>query len=454
MPQGKPQDGRTLTALEPQSPSGSAESERAGPPTGQRPVAVDLFSGAGGFTLGLEQAGFDVVAAVEYDPVHAATHEFNFPDTAMVCAGVSDLAASDLRGRACLGNRRIDLVVGGPPCQGFSLIGKRAIEDTRNRLVFDFHRLVVGMEARYFIMENVPGMKAGAQAGLLAELVSAFSESGYECRPVSLLTATDFGVPQERTRLFLVGAASGEAPPRPPSPTTSPTGLLLPRCPTVWDAFGDLPEVQDYPELLDCDETRADFTKPTAYAEEMRCLALALDDYSYGRLWNPDLLTSSMRTVHTPESIRRFEETPPGSVEPVSRFLRLKPDGFCNTLRAGTDSKRGAHTSPRPIHPFAPRVVTVREAARLHSFPDWFRLHATKWHGFRQVGNAVAPRVGRAMGRSVMDALGHIPKAPAGTVALGDTTLLTLSMSEAAEHYGVPSDVVGRRDRPRQRRAS
>lgn len=176
-------------------------------------------------------------------------------------------------------------------------------------------------------------------------------------------------------------------------------------------------------------------------------------DYSYPRMWDPDVLTSSMRTVHTGKSIRRFDATPPGTIEPVSRFLRLDPNRYCNTLRAGTDSKRGAYTSPRPIHPITPRVITVREAARLHSFPDWFRLHSTKWHGFRQVGNAVAPRVGRAMGEVIVRALGLSSTVPSRRTALGDPTLLSLTMAAAAEHFGVPVDVVGQRDRA-SRRAS
>src|SRR5439155_12575738 len=100
------------------------------------------------------------------------------------------------------------------------------------------------------------------------------------------------------------------------------------------------------------------------------------------------LLTSSMRTIHTRLSVERFQATAPGTTEPVSRFYRPHPSGVCNTLRAGTGSERGAYTSPRPIHPKLPRVISVREAARIHGFPDWFRLHRSKWHGFRQIGNA------------------------------------------------------------------
>jgi DNA (cytosine-5)-methyltransferase 1 len=107
-----------------------------------RPVAIDLFSGAGGMSLGMEQAGFDVVAAVEIDPVHAAVHKCNFPNCATLCRDISKLKGPEIRNAANLGNRKVDLVVGGAPCQGFSLIGHRALEDPRNALVKQFVRIV------------------------------------------------------------------------------------------------------------------------------------------------------------------------------------------------------------------------------------------------------------------------------------------------------------------------
>jgi DNA (cytosine-5)-methyltransferase 1 len=147
-------------------------------------------------------------------------------------------------------------------------------------------------------------------------------------------------------------------------------------------------------------------------------------------------LTSSARTVHTATSIARFAATPQGEVEPVSRFLRLAEDGLCNTLRAGTGAERGAFTSPRPIHPRLARVISVREAARLHSFPDWFRLHATKWNGFRQIGNAVPPRLGRALGGAIVRALELELTKPTTVLEPGDDSLLRLAMKDAAAQVG------------------
>jgi DNA (cytosine-5)-methyltransferase 1 len=127
----------------------------------KRPVAVDLFAGVGGLSLGFEQAGFDIVAAVEMDPIHAATHKINFPHCAVICRDVRTLTGVEIRAAANLGNRTIDAVIGGPPCQGFSLIGHRVLDDPRNSLVFHFLRIVGELRPRTFVMENVPGMATG-----------------------------------------------------------------------------------------------------------------------------------------------------------------------------------------------------------------------------------------------------------------------------------------------------
>ena len=155
-----------------------------------------------------------------------------------------------------------------------------------------------------------------------------------------------------------------------------------------------------------------------------------------------------MRTVHTDLSRKRFSETRHGDTEPVSRFHKLDPQGICNTIRAGTASDHGAFTSPRPIHPFSPRCITVREAARLHSYPDWFRLHVTKWHGFRQIGNSVPPLLGRAAASKVVEAIGWAPRKPEAPVQRGNPTLLSLDMSQASARYGVRADVIPKRTRP------
>jgi DNA (cytosine-5)-methyltransferase 1 len=414
---------------------------------GLRPIGIDLFAGAGGLSLGFEQAGFDVAAAIEIDPIHCAVHEFNFPNCAVVCADASQIDGERIREAAALSGAPIDVVFGGAPCQGFSLIGHRALDDSRNRLILEFLRLTVELDARYFVFENVKGLTIGDHRRLLDELIEAFDGEGYNVvEPYRVLNAADFGVPQDRRRLFLMGAKKGLRLPKYPDPATASRT-------TVWEAIGDLPDADDYRELVESDAiVNAKFGKASAYARVLRGLAEDADDRSYPRAWDTKRLTSSMRTEHTPLSQRRFKATECGKVEPVSRFLRLDPDGICNTLRAGTGSDRGAFTSPRPIHPHEPRCITVREAARLHSYPDWFRFHATKWHGFRQIGNSVPPLLGRAVATELARAIGVEAKRATDRVKPGPERLLWMTMSEAAGHYGVSGSVVGRRLRPNEKR--
>ncbi len=411
----------------------------------RRPVGIDLFAGAGGLSLGFEQAGFDIEAAIEIDPVHCAVHEFNFPNCTAICDDVSKLTGADVRKAAKLGNRRVDVVFGGAPCQGFSLIGKRALDDPRNRLLLEFLRLTVELDANYFVFENVKGLTIGRHKQLLQELVDAFHQNGYEVLlPYRVLNAADFTVPQDRQRLFLMGAKKGLALPLYPAPAGRQT--------SVWDAIGDLPDANRYTELIESDSVdKAKFGKASRYAKVLRGALEDVDNFSYPRAWNPKRLTSSMRTEHTSLSQERFAATAPGKVEPISRFLKLNPEGISNTLRAGTGSDRGAFTSPRPIHPYVPRCITVREAARLHSYPDWFRLHATKWHGFRQIGNSVPPLLGRAVASQVLRAMKIVPQRPPHTLDLGSESLLRMTVGSAARYYGVSDGVVGRRLRPGDR---
>lgn len=319
------------------------------------------------------------------------------------------------------------------------MIGKRALDDPRNELVHHFVRLVLELRPAYVVFENVKGLTLGKQRLFLDEIIQAFAPAYRIQTPYRVLNAADYGVPQNRHRLFLMGARLDHALPSYPETLAS--------SPTVGEAIGDLPDADDYEEPFVGDSTRVDFGESSQYSALLRGIERGRTDYSYQRRFDPDVLTASLRTTHTPESRARFARTDCGDTEPTSRFRRLDPAGLCNTLRAGTASDRGAFTSPRPIHPIFPRVITDREAARLHSYPDWFRFHVTKWHGFRQIGNSVPPLLGHAVARDVARALDYRPQAPRSTISLGDPRLLTLSMTEASDRYGVPSDVIPRRRR-------
>lgn len=403
-----------------------------------RPIAVDLFAGAGGLSLGFEQAGFDIMASVEIDPIHCSAHKYNFPMCKTICRSVVDVTGEYVREVSGIGDKEIDVVIGGAPCQGFSLIGKRALDDDRNKLVYHYVRLVLELKPKYFIFENVKGLTVGKHKQFLVEIMDAFKDGGYDVvSDYKVLNAADYGVPQDRRRLFLMGGRKGMALPSYPEPLSIRT--------TVGDAIGDIPDAEKYPELWGRDWVDAKFGEQSLYSSYLHGVGKDPSDFSYPRIFNKDKLTCSLLTDHSDISRGRFVETFPDTVEPISRFKKLSMNGLCNTLRAGTASDRGAFTSPRPIHPIYPRVITVREAARLHSYPDWFRFHVTKWHGFRQVGNSVPPMLARSVGLQIMKVLGVTPKKPTKKIKLGDESLVAISMSDAASMFGVSSNVIAKR---------
>ena len=319
-----------------------------------RPVAVDAFCGAGGFSLGLEQAGFDVKLAFDADPIHAATHAANFPRSATLTA-----EAESVTGEVIVESIGAvpDLLAGGPPCQGFSAIGGRRADDPRNALVFDFARLVAEARPRYFLFENVAGFMQKPYSAIREELFSRFVSAGYSIvQPIQILDAADFDVPQRRKRVFLLGYADGETPPSYPMPHGGR--------PSVWEAIGDLPSLANRSEHFERDQFSGDLGMPSPYAAALR----RSDAQPIGGF---------LRTRHSIAVARRFARTKPGDREQVSRFDRLDSAGISTTLRAGTPKGRGKFTAARPIpsgraalHYSARSCSTVVVSRRVRVSPD------------------------------------------------------------------------------------
>lgn len=372
-----------------------------------KPIAIDLFSGVGGMSLGIKQAGFRVIGAFDAESLHIRTYKKNFPSVKAHAIDLARTTSSELRRLSQCQYQDIDLVFGGPPCQGFSIGGHRKVNDDRNLLVFDFIRLVRGLRPKYFILENVQGLLSKRHEITLDLVLKRSKLAGYRMtQDIRVLNAADFGVPQRRKRVFILGYRSDCAPIFYPEP------IAIRNCegkdyqPVVSDALDDLPVGNGVEYLFNQDRYDGLFAEPSShYAKLMRNLIQEEGD-RYSKYRAPTkILTGCLRTRHDPEVIRRFRDTMPGSVEPISRYIRLSSSGLAPTLRAGTGPERGSHTSPRPIHPIEPRCITVREGARLHSFPDWFQFHAAKWHAFRQIGNSVPPRLARAVGQAVHAAI-------------------------------------------------
>lgn len=404
-----------------------------------RPIALDLYSGAGGLSLGLEQAGFDVVAAAEFDPIHALTHRYNFPTAPVLCADLGQTTADDVTAIAAKGwalsgrqgSLDIDAIVGGPPCQGFSVGGVRNPDDERNSQLLTFVELVTALQPKVFLLENVAGLLEPRFAELRHEAIGLLVDAGYTVSGLQgTVNAAKFGVPQSRRRVLVMGSRDGAVP--------SLTGDAASVC--VADAIGGLPDIASYQRLLRSDEVTlrdADLVNllagPSVYGRLLAGVDRSDTDFSHPRKFDQTILTNSLRTVHTAKTAQRFRRTEQGSVERVSRLYRLDEDGISRTLRAGTSGDRGSHTSPRPIHPTKARVITVREAARLHGYPDWFRFNATNWHGHRQVGNSVPPPLAAAAGHMLMKALGLRAESPEGMgLRLGDPAWLRQNKTQAA----------------------
>ena len=363
-----------------------------------KPIGVELFCGVGGMTLGFERAGFNVAGAFDFDCRSVEYHSLNFPHSQTFQRDVATLSAAEVVELCQLKDAHIDVLFGGPPCQGFSEIGRKYDGDERNLLILEFARLVRDLKPQYFVVENVRGLLYDYSKCILTKFVRSIRRSGYQIvEPIRLLDASNYGVPQRRRRAFILGYLRELRPPEYPKGYAE--GAHSPP-PTVSDAIGDLPDITCIDELLVNDFYNGPLGKPSTYAQQLRSSA---QQRAHAGIATG--LTGCLRTVHSDETVARFSATTPGTYEPKSRCYRLKADGVAFTLRAGSDPNNGSFTAARPIHPAQPRCITTREAARLHSFPDWFQFHPTKWHGFRQVGNSVPPMLAQAVASEIYKAI-------------------------------------------------
>ena len=347
--------------------------------SGQRRI-VDLFAGVGGLSLGARQAGFQVVAAFDNDPVLSSSFSANFADTCVIGRDLSTVGGDAVRAAA---GGRPDGIVGGPPCQGFSVIGKRIASDPRRDLLREFFRIVSDVSPPFFVMENVKGLGYSDARGVLDDGLSLVNDKYSVCGPTTL-NAAEFGAATSRSRLFVMGIHKecGD-----PLSVQDFESLRRPAA-TVKEAISDLVGA------VRC-EDRDGFDYWTI-TRRGRCHEYAR------RLRSEDGRFSGHRgTAHSKRVVDRFRKVRQGEMDPVGRHPRLKWSGQCPTLRAGTGSDRGSYQSVRPIHPDLPRVITVREAARLQGFPDGFRFHPTIWHSFRMIGNSVCPMMARAIFRAI-----------------------------------------------------
>lgn len=359
------------------------------------PIVIDAFSGVGGLSLGAARAGFKIAAAIELDERALATHKINFPNTAHIRKDVSLLSAEALLTELSLRPRSVHGLIGGPPCQGFSHIGRQAADDPRNSLFGSFFRLVAQLRPAFFLAENVPGLLADRNTQTRLDALSLIPKDYCLLQPIKV-KASDYGAPTTRTRIFFIGydptriAAMTEADFL-PKPTTDDV--------RVGDALRHLPKLRAHWSTLEESWRAVGELGDSAFEQRIKDAVPAMigDKDAISLYRNKRLASGFLGTAHTAKTIERFSLLRFGEFDAVSKGTRLDPGGYCPTLRAGTGPERGSFQAVRPIHPRSPRVISPREAARLQGFPDWFQFHPTKWHAFRQIGNSVSPIVAEAL---------------------------------------------------------
>jgi DNA (cytosine-5)-methyltransferase 1 len=377
---------------------------------GTMPDAVSLFSGCGGFCEGIELAGFTVKAAVEIDRFAAETYRYNFGHSSLLESDIRGFLGSNLRThRHQFDLGHIDLVFGGPPCQGYSQIGTRDLADERNGLYNEFARVVEELRPRIFLMENVPNLLLLNKGHFRDLILRKFRSIGYSNTTFLKVSAADFGVPQIRQRVFFFGTRDEQ-----PFPYDLQdfSERVLARMTqkqhfTVWDAIGDLPA-----EVVKSGET-IPYPRSGQYTNFQKMMRLDSDYPPYKRAVKRHRGIGTHRAVlhnhHTKEIQERRKHLisflKPGEKADSlpkeiwngrrpEKWRRLHPDLPSYTILAQMHRDLSEW-----VHPKLERWITVREAARLQSFHDGFVFVGSEWQQLKQIGNAVPPLLAFAAGK-------------------------------------------------------
>jgi DNA (cytosine-5)-methyltransferase 1 len=367
---------------------------------GMRPFrCVDLFSGAGGFSAGLQKEGFRTIFAVEIDPDACATFRANHQGVDLFQDNIAKLSTSDLLQRLHVKSEDLELLVGGPPCQGFSTVGSKKVDDPRNQLFQHYFRIVEKLRPKFVIFENVTGFKRLYFGRAFESVCAEFERLDYEVE-AHILNAVQYGVPQQRERTIVVGFEKGTRFlwPSPTHAMLDEELLIVPgdlrKVVTLGAALGDLPPISSG-EVSD------------------RYFCSPQNDYQRERRQGMVELTEHEGPCHGPKLLEVIGHVPDGGCI-LDVPQRLRPRGYFNNTyarlwwdRPSTTITRnfGTPSSSRCIHPLCNRGLTTREGARLQSFDDDFRLVGARASKNLQIGNAVPPLLAAALGRAVKASL-------------------------------------------------
>ena len=347
-----------------------------------KPKVIDLFAGVGGMSLGFEKQGFDIIVANECDPSIAESYKENHKKTKMI---VGDITTLDLKESFGKYKGEVDVVIGGPPCQGFSQKGKRkTIHDERNFLFKYYVKVVELVKPKYFVMENVPNLLTAEKGYFKKEIEELFNAMGYSLT-MGVLNASDYGVPQNRKRAVIIGKLNGKALNLP---------VPLNKKVTIWDAISDL-------AYLESGEGK----------EEQLYLNAPETDYQKKLRKNSKCLYNHIATKHSKVALERLALIPENAGREVlpeehltksiysGTWTRMRRDEISVTITTRFDTP----SSGKFTHPFLNRAITVREAARIQSFPDDFKFVGNKSSQMKQVGNAVPPLLASAIAKVIIN---------------------------------------------------
>ncbi|MDE5808169.1 MAG: DNA cytosine methyltransferase [Muribaculaceae bacterium] len=338
---------------------------------------IDLFCGCGGLSLGFERAGFNVMLGIDVWKDALRTFQYNHKTSQVLQADLSKLDPAETR--SMLDGRRVDVIIGGPPCQGFSIAGKRIVDDIRNKLYKNFVNFVAFYKPKAFIMENVPNVLAIGEGAVREAILKDFSDLGYTVE-YQVLTASDYGVPQNRKRAIFVGFRNGH---HFVFPKPYETDKI-----TSEEALSDLPEHSvDDGDPYPC-EARSD------YQLQMRC--------------NSSSIFNHQTTIHKKKTVEIISLVPDGG-NYKDLPLELQETRKVHIAWTRLNSKKPSFTIDtghrHHFHYSYNRIPTARESARIQSFPDDFLFTCSRTSQLKQIGNAVPPLLGYAIAKSLLEQL-------------------------------------------------
>lgn len=356
---------------------------------------IELFAGAGGLGTGFEKSGFNIVAANDIWEAASKTYIANHPNVKYIVKDISEINGNELLKDTEYTKDDIDIIIGGPPCQGFSTLGKRFIDDPRNKLFKEYVRIVNDIRPKFFVMENVSGILSMEKGKVLENIIESFNDIGYKLK-YKLLNAAEYGVPQQRERTIFIGTRL-DIEIKYPEKSHSLTGEKgYKKALTLWDAISDLPQ-SDTEEFIN-------------YINEPK------NSYQKAMRKDSDFITNHKPPTHNERTKKMMEYIPINmSVWDVKDIPKeLKPtSGYGNTYARLNPYEPGMTitrnfacvSSSRCIHPYLNRGLTAREAARIQSYPDNYIFKGSKTDIHIQIGNSVPPILSEKIADAVKEML-------------------------------------------------